>query len=233
MADSEQRLCRLAHDAADAEDPLRALELLVELRDELQDFTREQAEHALQAGRSYGDVARALGISRQAAHSRFRDLAPGRAPAPRARVVATERALRVLRAAREEALIAKAAAPGSEHVLMAVLRCGGDAALALARQGATLVGARACARGIVRDRDDAAAPTSELRAVLREATAIAIARGDAELDVDAVLLGALADPDGGAHQVLMALGVDAASIRSAPHAAPAPATAPDRARSVA
>jgi hypothetical protein len=211
----EQRLCRLAQEAADAQDPLRALETLVELRGELEAFTRAQVERALRAGRSFSDVARASRISRQAAHRRFRDLAAG-PPAQSGRLAATEQALRVFRAAREEALTAKATAVGSEHVLIAVLRCGGNAAQALVREGVTLETARACVRGLAADRGGAAGaggPPAGLGGVLRAAKRVAIARGERSLDVDAVLLGALADPHGGARRVLTVLAADLASIR--------------------
>jgi Clp amino terminal domain, pathogenicity island component len=211
VSSSEQRLCRLAQDAADAHDPLRALETLVELRGELEAVTRVHVERGLRAGRSFGDVARALGISRQAAHRRYRDLAPARR-----QVAATEQARRVLRVAGEEALTAKAAALGSEHVLVAVLRCGGDAAETLVRGGVTLEVARACARAIAAERSGVSGsggPPGGLRGVLREATGVAAARGERWLDVDAVLLAALADPDGGARRLLTALGMDSAEIR--------------------
>jgi transposase-like protein len=41
-----------------------------------------QAWRALDAGNSYGAVARALGISRQAAHRRYRELAAATEPPP-------------------------------------------------------------------------------------------------------------------------------------------------------
>ena len=54
---------------------MRALETLAELRREIELFNREQVKRGLAAGRSFGEVARALGVSRQAAHRRYRDLA--------------------------------------------------------------------------------------------------------------------------------------------------------------
>jgi ATP-dependent Clp protease ATP-binding subunit ClpA len=194
---------------------MRALETLVKLGDELEVFTRAQVGRGLRDGRSFGDVARALGISRQAAHRRFRDLAPG-PPAQSGQLPATEQALRVFRVAREEARTVKATAVGSEHVLIAVLRCGGDAARALVREGVTLETARACARGLAADRGRAAGAgrrRAGSREVLQAAKRVTIARGERSLDVDAVLLGALADPHGGARRVLTVLAADVASIR--------------------
>jgi DNA invertase Pin-like site-specific DNA recombinase len=59
-----------------ARDPLAALEDLQALRADLDAFEREQVRRALASGASYGAVARALGISRQAAHRRYRDEFP-------------------------------------------------------------------------------------------------------------------------------------------------------------
>jgi ATP-dependent Clp protease ATP-binding subunit ClpA len=212
VSTSEQRICRLAQAAADARDPLSALETVVELRRELEIFTREQVARGLGAGESFAEVARRLGMSRQAAHTRFRDLAP----AQRSRVQATDELRRVLRLAREEAVSSKAAALGSEHLLIAVLRGGDDAAQALFREGVTLEAARA------RERELAANPAPSsgggashlgMRGVLRDATRGAIPRGERCLGVDALLLAALADPEGGARRVLTALGVDADAVR--------------------
>jgi len=212
---SEQRLRRLAEQAVDAQDPLRALESLVELRGELEAVTRAQARRALRGGRSFGDLARALGISRQAAHRRYRDLAAGQAPGQRRQVALTEQARRVLLMARQESLAMNGAGVGSEHVLIAVLRCGGTAAQTLVRAGVTLETARACERLIAADR--ARNPVSVeaaagLDGILGEARRVAIARGRRWLDVQAVLLAALADRQGGAGRVLAAAGVDSASI---------------------
>lgn len=56
-----------------ARDPLVALDELQRLRRDLDVYERELAQRALESGASYGAVARALGISRQAAHRRYRD----------------------------------------------------------------------------------------------------------------------------------------------------------------
>ena len=55
-------------------EPLDALAALTILRSELDAFEREQVRRALESGYSYTAVARGLGISRQAAHRRYRAL---------------------------------------------------------------------------------------------------------------------------------------------------------------
>src|SRR5918995_3818704 len=213
MSTSAQRVCRLAQEAAEADDSLSALETLVQLRRELEVLTREQVALGLGAGRSFGEVARALGISRQAAHRRYRELVP----ASPARVVATEHARRVFRLAHEEARSSRAAALGSEHVLIAVLASGGDAARALIDAGATLEHVRASDRAMTAEPAPPSGfrpPEAGVREFLREATRRAISRGEHWLDVTGLLLAALADPDGGARRVLAALDVDVPALRA-------------------
>jgi len=109
-----------------------------------------------------------------------------------------------------------AAAVGGEHVLIAVLRCGGDAAQALIREGATLERVQECERALAADRGRPSgfgASRAGLRGVLREAMRAASARGEPWLDVEVLLLAALADPAGGAARVLAALAVDVAAVR--------------------
>src|SRR5215211_6766944 len=136
MSATGQRICRLAEEAANAAEPCDALRLLCELRRELEDFERRQAARALTRGESFGAIARALGVSRQAAHRRFRDLAPGgegdgvERPTPEARLVTDY--------AREESIALGDAGVHSEHLLLAVLRLGDDHAEALREAGVTL-----------------------------------------------------------------------------------------------
>src|SRR5215216_4092152 len=114
-----QRIRRLAEESV-AGDPESALRALTELRQELDACVRLHVRRGLAAGRSFGDVARALGISRQAAHRRFRELAPAQGPASERGLVATDQARRVVRLARAETLAAAARAVGSRHVLLAI-----------------------------------------------------------------------------------------------------------------
>ena len=70
--DLSSRLVELLAQAVRTPDPEEALHTLSVLRRELDAFERVQAWRALDSGSSYGAVARALGISRQAAHRRYR-----------------------------------------------------------------------------------------------------------------------------------------------------------------
>jgi hypothetical protein len=99
-----------------ARDPLAALTALTELRAELDVFERRQVRRALEAGTSYGSIGRALGISRQAAHRRYKTQ-------PTATVISDEvRAL--LGAARTEAAQAGAEYVECEHVALALAAMG-------------------------------------------------------------------------------------------------------------
>src|ERR1051325_11244659 len=108
MTQQTNRICELAHASAEAEDADAALRALTELRRETDAFIRVYASRALGSGRSFSDIARALGLSRQAAHRRFRDLTPERRHDPGRPLAATEAARRVVMIARAEALAAGA-----------------------------------------------------------------------------------------------------------------------------
>jgi transposase-like protein len=208
MGEQAERICALAQASAAADDADTALRALTELRAEIDAFVRVQVECALRAGRSFSDVARSLGISRQAAHRRFRDLAPKNRLERRHALVATEGARRAVRLARAEAHAA-GATPRSEHVLLGILRTDCGASRVLRFEGVTPERARACAQSGARDGDSA----GSMSRILKQAARLALSRGDRELDTEELLLAALADPDGGAARTLAALAVQPASVR--------------------
>src|SRR4051794_34494873 len=102
MSVSGQMICRLAEEAADAPEPELALRTLTDLRGELDEFERQQVARALTAGETFGSIARAMGVSRQAVHRRFRSLAPRRSRS-RAGVPPTPEVRLVIEYARAEA----------------------------------------------------------------------------------------------------------------------------------
>jgi hypothetical protein len=206
-----KRLARLAIETAGAPTPRTALRMLGELRRELDEFERRQVAHALGDGASFAAIARDLGLSRQAVHRRFRDVAGEEAP-----LLVTPGVRGVLRDAREEAVAAGAGELGSEHVLLAVLRADALAADVLRAAGAGLERARTQVEGasprgnLFRREPDAGDP----RALLAAAAAEARARGAHRIEVEDVLLAALADPAAAASRALRALGVDPGAIRA-------------------
>src|SRR4051794_20482038 len=98
-----------------------------ELRAEIDAFERQQVARALTAGGSVAAVARALGVTRQSAHRRYRDLIAPRErdgrphPIPELRLA--------VQYARREARELGAPAIGSEHLLVGILRSGDHPAL--------------------------------------------------------------------------------------------------------
>ena len=222
MTDLPDRLIGLLEHAVRASDPEVALHALTALRRELDAFERVQAWRALDAGSSYGAVARALGISRQAAHRRYRELAaatepPVGAETPRLRVAPEARA--AVQLAGEEATTVGAARMGSEHLLLGILRAGDDvAAAALRGAGVTLEGARAAAQPTIADgsleENGSAALTTYARRVFGEAMRYAAADPHHVITVSDLLLAALRDPRGGACRTLEALSISASDVRA-------------------
>jgi ATP-dependent Clp protease ATP-binding subunit ClpA len=212
MSGRGQRICQLAEQAANEDDAESALRVLRELRQELDEFVREQVARALRSGRSFGDVARALEISRQAAHRRYRDLAPESPPAPPRRLVPTDATRAVLRVAHEHAA-ALGQPLASQHLLLGVLATDSQAAQALQADGVTLETARALARAGEASPADGDGGSAALRRMLRAAGRVALARGDAQLAPEEVLLAALGDADDGARRTLAAVGVSPAMVR--------------------
>ena len=216
MLASEKLIRDVVEDAGRADDPLRSLKSLVELRRDLEAAIRVQVTRALRAGYSFGDLARILGISRQAAHRRYRRLAPHPVTQIEGRLAATHEALQVVRLARDEAVRRDAVALGSEHVLLAVLRHGGDTARLLHRHGIGLASASAFVGSPAFHSDrapDTSGPGGGVRRILTEAMRLSASRGEREVSVPALLLAALADHDGGARRVVIGLGASLSSLR--------------------
>jgi len=209
---SGQRICALAEEAAAAAEPEAALETLTRIREELQEFERQQVARALTAGRTYGDVARALGISRQAAHRRFKDLAKTQRRGSQ-RLPPTPEVRLVFEYAREEARGLGATELAPVHLVLGILRNGDQrAAAALSASGLELEDARRVAReqaGAVRV---AGAKKVDIRAILGETALCARRRGADEVHVEHLLRSALASEDPGAERLLEQLGVAPALV---------------------
>ena len=211
MDERAQRIFALADEAANAEDGMSALSSLNELRSEAEELATAHVERALASGRTFADIARALGISRQAAHRRYRHLAPERTSEGRPRLVASAETREAMRLARAGA-VADGSPLGPEHVLLGILGTDCLAARALEAEGVTLDAARAYARAGDGDGDGADGPVN-LRRILKEAGQVAVARGDERLGAELLLMAALDDADDGARRTLAALGVSPASFR--------------------
>lgn len=111
-----QRAVGLLERALTAPEPTVALRALTALREELDALERQRVARALGEGKTYSAIARPLGISRQAAHRRYRDLNGTRTLSAEARAV--------LIRAREEAARHGSYCIDSRHLLLAVARSG-------------------------------------------------------------------------------------------------------------
>jgi len=219
--DLPARLVELLEHAVRASDPEVALRALAALRRELDAFERVQAWRALDAGSSYGAVARALGISRQAAHRRYRELADATEPPPgaaeRVRLKVSPEARAAVQLAGEEAAALGAARMGSEHLLLGVLRAGDPvAAGALRAAGVTVEAARTAVEPTLADEPPGTANvTAYARRAFTQALREAAASPEHVIGVSDLLRAALADPAGGASRTLRALDVDPDAVRRA------------------
>lgn len=211
QANTPHRIADLAEELVTAATAAEALRKIRELREEIDSFEREQVMHALADGVTFATIARDLGVSRQAAHRRFRSLAAGEAP-----LQTSVETRRVLRLARDEAVAVGAPAPTGSHVVVATLRAADlPAADLLERAGATLERARiqveaSTPRVPMFRRVPASA--DDLRKLLAAAATVARSRGDKRIEVEHLLLGTLADPTGDAARTLAAIGVDHAAV---------------------
>lgn len=70
----------LLADTADGEDPRRALAGAAALRREAERLQTVAVRRARHAGLSWSEIAQQLGVSKQAAHRRYRGDLPGTAP---------------------------------------------------------------------------------------------------------------------------------------------------------
>jgi hypothetical protein len=225
------RLRELVEHAVRAGDPRAALRAMTALRHELEAFERLQVARALDAGESFGGVARAMGISRQAAHRRYRDLVGVSLPQPEpkagsGRILVTSEARTAVNLAREEASALGARAVGSEHLLLGIIRSRDTTATRiLEAAGVSLAAARLCAQPTLVDGTPPPPPRHPLargprgisayaRAVFEQSLREAVRRGDGYIGVDHLLLASLQDPNGGACRTLCDLGIDPEHLRA-------------------
>jgi hypothetical protein len=214
---------QLAHDVASSPDAENALRALTALRFELDTLERDLVVRAVAAGATWSQVARALGVTKQAAHKKHRHLAV--APGPNApKILVTSESRRSIQLAREEAR-RLGQAVGTEHILLGILRCDQSHAVrALNALGVTLEAARDCLQStlvIVPSRTGGAYSGTEsepkitphARRILEGSLREAVKRGEGYIGVEHLLLALLADSRNGATRTLEALRATPASIR--------------------
>lgn len=201
-------------------DPDRGLRAVGQLRSDLELVERLQVAYALDAGWSWAQIARALGVSRQAIHRKYSTnppAAPARTPAPQL----SRRAKLATVLARTEAAAHGDALVGTEHLLAGLLlQAEGPAAQILTEVGVDVDRLRGKLAALTPANVSSAAPSAmplsrRARAALDRALRDSVRNGDEEVD-DATLLCALIDdPDSGAVYLLAALGVTPEVVRQA------------------
>lgn len=219
---------QLAHDAVHIPDAETALRALSALRQELNQMEPELVARALQAGATWSDVARALGVSKQAAHRKHRDVAKTlqlSSPEGGPKILVTEEARRSIQLAREEARQLGQPAVGTEHVLLGILRSRGSVAVrALNALGVTHESARICVQPTLTGVKPEATATggvpgarqgvsAHARRILEGSVREAVKRHEGYIGVEHILLALLADSRNGAVQTLEALKTTPKAVR--------------------
>ena len=223
-----KRPVELAQRAGRLDDPEEGLKALAALRLHLDSLEEQHVENALSRGRSWTDIARLLGVSRQAVHKRYsaRLRANGSRKPQNAR--AREQVRETIHVAKQEAAAIEHGSVGPAHLLLALLRDDrGPAVGALEAAGLSYSAARRQVRrlcvqpeldgdGLGGELAPLSAPAQEsLRQAVREASV----RGDQSLGVEHVLLALLRDPQGDAAGVLGSLGIVPIDVEEALEAA--------------
>jgi hypothetical protein len=211
---------QLASDAVRAPDPETALRALSALRQELNSLEPELVGRALAAGAAWSEIARALGVSKQAAHRKHRHLsAQVTGAASDAKILVTSEARRSVQLARQEARRLGAAAVGTEHLLLGILRCERSHAVkALNALGVSHESFLECLQptmaGTDQDSDQVEAGVSrQARRILEGSLREAVKRGEGYIGVEHLLLALLTDSRNGAVQTLEALRVTPSKVR--------------------
>ena len=222
-ADRSGEPLRAAAALTGASDAHAALRQVAAARLALDEIERLHVVRALDEGASLAAIGRDLGLSRQAVHRRYGELAararpqrsglplrPAPAPRPAVGLVLTDAARVALRHARVEAEATGEAEVGAEHVLLGLLRSGTVAALAgvpFERARARIHGASTGSGVFARDGERSGA-----RAFLIAASREARRRGVDHITPELLLLAALADPDSAAARTLRAVGSDPVAV---------------------
>jgi ATP-dependent Clp protease ATP-binding subunit ClpA len=129
MASPPATIEQLARETVEIDDPETALRALTALRRELDATEPEIVRRALQVRASWSQIARALGISKQAAHRKYRHLFEQTDTPVEKRIAVSAQARECIQFAREEAKRLAQPAVATEHILLGLLRCRGSEAL--------------------------------------------------------------------------------------------------------
>jgi hypothetical protein len=195
-------------------DTEKALRAVSTLRNDLERVERIQVASALDQGWSWARIARAVGVSRQAVHSKYsgqRPAVPNRSVEQRP-TLSGEARLAVL-IGRSEAAARGDVLAGTEHVLAGLLQQGeGEAAALLKGLGATVPKVRAALDALTPSGISQGAPSSlplsrRASRALQLAAGYAARSGASQLSDLHLLCALVDDPSANAVHVLRAIGV--------------------------
>jgi hypothetical protein len=226
MSSAPGTIEQLARDVARTTDADAALRALAALRRELVITEPELVGRALQDGASWSAVARALGISKQAAHRKYRHLKIDFEELAGADALPLSGdARRSLGHARQEATSLGHPVIGSEHLLLGVLRCRESRVVQLLEElGVNYDAARACTQptipgvalqgsgSMLTSRQDRGV-SAHARRILEGAVREARRRHERAVGVEHLLAALLADSRNGAAQTLEAMRILPAHVR--------------------
>jgi ATP-dependent Clp protease ATP-binding subunit ClpA len=226
MPGSPATVEQLARDTARTGDPETALRALTALRNELNQLESELVHRALRAGCSWSQIARALGITKQAAHHRHHQLAeePSASTDGQAKMLVTSEARRAIQLARQEAATLGQPVVCTEHILLGILRCERSHAVnALNALGVTHQAARDCLQttmpGVPLKPDSTEGPADDdgvsphARRILEGSLREALKRNEGYIGVEHLLLSLLSDSRNGAVQTLEMLKTTPSEVR--------------------
>jgi ATP-dependent Clp protease ATP-binding subunit ClpA len=214
-------LAQLADDAAQRDQPWRALSAIVELRNRLEELESLQVENAREQGWSWSEIADPLHVSRQAVHRKHaKRLEQARRASGKGRIVWSAEARRCVVRARREAVAFGHDSVGTDHLLLGVL---GQRRLAnsLAQVGLTLeraLFAVADLRGVQGGNAKApsqAAPipiSQRAHRALDQSAREAVRLGDEAVRAEHILLALLRDRESAATRAADRAGIAPASI---------------------
>jgi len=196
-------------------DPEKALDAICRLRRDLDSVERMQVASALDRGCSWARIGRALGVSRQAVHSKYSGRRPEDAPRPlpERRPMLSSRARLAVVIGRTEAAGRRDAVAGTEHLLTGLLQQGeGQAVELLEELGGTVVRLRekldVLAPSGVSQVSPSGLPLSRrARRALHLAAAYATHAGAREVSDLDLLCALVSDPSANAVHVLRAVGI--------------------------
>jgi transposase-like protein len=213
---------QLARETVQIDDPETALRALTALRRELDATEPEIVRRALQARSSWSQIARALGISKQAAHRKYRHLFEQSDAATDQPIAVSEEARQCIQFAREEAKRLAQPSVATEHILLGILRCQGSRALeALNAEGVRLEAARGCLQttmpgvplsSLEQPAEDYAV-SAHVRRIVEGSRREARDHGEDSIAVEHLLLALLSDSRNGAVQTLEQLKTTSERIR--------------------